>query len=671
MGDHATAQLRLDRWTAAALLAALLAIGAGILAAVDGKVVQALTVTGVGLPSTLLGIRILVQQPDNRVARRLVLVGLSLSWLLACAVVEEHVVVELGRPDALVGRVASLLDNATFMLALGALAGVLAVFPDGRAASPRLARIDSVAGPALVAVYLAGLFSGDDLGVESRPSLQIVSPLPVIEPLGFVMWLGILALFAWLITCAWSVRRRHRDAAGIERLQLSWLVYGAMTVPLTIALCFADPVLTGNDEGILTLVALLSASVAIPACVSVAILRHRLYDIDRLVNRTLVYAVLTVLLGAVYAAIVLGAGVAVGGGGAWATAAATLAVATGFRPARTRVQREVDRRFARRRFLGLQAVGAFLEDVRAGRDEPERLAAVLAEALGDDGLEVWFRLPASEAWADGEGRIAELPQDTVRMRTPVRRGDLDLGVVLHDPRLAETPDTLDSVVRAAGLAMEIARLRVEVRVQLAEVQTAQARLAVAAEAERRKLERDLHDGAQQRLVALGLALRHAQHQLRDSPDSAIGTLDAAVAEVATAVAELRAIARGLRPSLLEAGLGPALDDVARRAPLPVVVEVAPGKLAPDVEATVFYLACEGLTNVVKHAGARHARIRVHTTGAGTRVEIADDGDGGATATSGGGIDGMLARVAQHGGTLEVESPPGGGTRVIAELPGGS
>jgi signal transduction histidine kinase len=257
------------------------------------------------------------------------------------------------------------------------------------------------------------------------------------------------------------------------------------------------------------------------------------------------------------------------------------------------------------------------------------------------------------------------------MRTPVRRGDLDLGVVLHDPKLAEMPDTLDSVLRAAGLAMEIARLRVEVRVQLAEVRAAQARLSVAAEAERRKLERDLHDGAQQRLVALGLALRHAQHQLRDSPDSAINTLDGAVGEVATAVAELRAIARGLRPSLLDAGLGPALADVAGRAPLPVAVEVAPQPLAPDVEATLFYLACEGLTNIVKHADARHARIHVHTTGAGTRIEVADDGSGGAVASPGGGLDGMVARVAHHGGTLELHSPPGGGTRVIADLPGGS
>jgi signal transduction histidine kinase len=656
---------------AAAVLLAVVAAMA--LLVVDGRADEAAFGIVGCIPATVLGARLLAAEPGNRVGSRLLAVGAAFTALLLFDGLERHFLVTLDRPGSFAGRAAAMADDSTWVLVVATLAALVVVFPDGRAATPRLARIDRWMTRLLPVLLFIRLFDGSaDLGVEGSPPVHAVSLLPDLSVVvAWVAWPGVGAIFAWLFVAAWSVRRRFRGAHGIERLQLSWLAYGAATIPLVVVLCIADRLIFGDSAGALTVAGLLLPALVIPGCVAVAVLRYRLYEIDRLVNRTLVYVVLTVLLAAAYGPMAVGIGAVLGRGTGWATAAATLVVASAFRPVRDRVQRAVDQRFARRRYLGLRRVEAFLEDVRSGRADPERIGAVLADALDDDGLEVWFRLPATDAWADADGRIGAPPADGVRCRTPVRRGELELGVVLHDPALADTPDTLESVLRAAGLAMEIARLRVEVRVQLAEVQASQARLAVAAEAERRKLERDLHDGAQQRLVALGLALRHAQHVLGADPDAALRTLDGAVGEVTGAVAELRAIARGLRPSLLDAGLGAALTGIAERSPLPVSVEVAAGTLPPDVEATAFYLVSEALTNAVKHSGARRARVRVDHAGGAVCIEVADDGGGGAEVVPGGGLGGMYERVAARGGTVRVESPRGGGTRVIAELPSAS
>jgi signal transduction histidine kinase len=223
--------------------------------------------------------------------------------------------------------------------------------------------------------------------------------------------------------------------------------------------------------------------------------------------------------------------------------------------------------------------------------------------------------------------------------------------------------------RDEGLLLdEIARLRVEVRVKVAELEASRGRIVAAADAERHKLERDLHDGAQQRLVGLGLALRQAQGQLAADPAGARDTLDRAVGEVATAIAELRAMARGLRPGILDSGLAGALSDIARRSPVPVALEITREPIDPHLEATAFFLACESVTNAIKHAGARHIRIRVDRLGEQLHVEVGDDGVGGATLRAGGGLAGMTLRALAGGGLLDVHSPPGGGTTIRAELP---
>lgn len=653
---------RSGRTIAAAAVALALTGAAVTLGLAYGRPGPAVVYFLAGASPAAFGLRIERALPGHGMALRLALTGTAVGLAALGAALLDA---DLGTA-APATRWGAIIDESSWMVVLGTLASILLGFPDGRPPTPRWARAERVVA-ATVALTLAGVcFGRPELVLEDGRSVP--SPLPAQDgALTSAVWLGLAVLFAWLIASFVAVRRRYRRAQGVERLQLTWLAYGAASVPLVMVVCLANGA-AGGPGWVLT-VAFFLPLVVLPATIAMAVLRHRLYEIDRLINRTLVYGALTAVLAAVYAMVVLALGTALGGGSTLAVAAATLAVSVGFAPARAHLQQGVDRRFAKRRYAGLQRVATYLEDVRSGVEEPERLGIVLAGALGDPGLEVFFRLPASGGYADTSGRIVTLPGDGLRARTPVTRSGQELGVVVHDPALARTPDTLDSVLRATGLAFEIARLRVELRVQLAEVEASRARLLGAAEAERRKLERDLHDGAQQRLVALGLALRHAQHQVDGDRDGALRTLDAAVGELTSAVAELRAIARGLRPSLLDRGIGPALVEVAARAPVPVAVEVAPGAaLPPGVETTTFFLACEALTNAFKHAGASKVRVRVDHRPGGVRLEVADDGDGGAHLQPGGGLAGMHERAAALGGTLSVESAPDHGTRIVADLP---
>ena len=262
--------------------------------------------------------------------------------------------------------------------------------------------------------------------------------------------------------------------------------------------------------------------------------------------------------------------------------------------------------------------------------------------------------------------------DDPRVRTPIERAGVPVALVLHRGTGPQRPDPLTTLVEAGGLAIEIARLRVELRRQLAEVEASRARIVAAADAERRRIERDLHDGAQQRLVSIGLALRHAQHELGADVSGPAGeTLDHAVAELGLAIAELRELAHGLPPSQLDAGLAPALRELAAGAPLPVEVQTTEERFASGVEAAAYFIACEGLTNAIKHARAHSVMLSAQRRNGSLVVTISDDGVGGARAGEGSGLRGLHDRVAAHGGRLQVDSAPAAGTTLTAELPCGS
>jgi signal transduction histidine kinase len=412
---------------------------------------------------------------------------------------------------------------------------------------------------------------------------------------------------------------------------------------------------------------LLGLWIATAAAVGLAVTRHGLYAIESLVNRTLVYVSLTALLVAAYAGMTIGLGVLVGGDSPWVIALATLTVAVAFRPLRARIQDLVDRRYRRARYEGVRLVRSFEDEVRDGLRAPEDIGGVVAAALGDPLAELFFWLPETEAFADADGEIAPVPDDD-RARRELRRGAARTAVLLYDASLRERRDLLDGVLSAASLSIEMARLRVEVRLQLAEVEASRTRIVEAGYEERRRLERDLHDGAQQRLVSLGVQLRRLQLALPRGAEVLSPAIDQAVGEVGAAIGDLRQIAAGIRPARLDDGLAAALRDLARTSPVAVHVEAPKERVAASVEAAAYFVACEALTNAVKHGSPSRVDVRAVRENGTLLVSVADDGVGGAVIRRGSGLAGLRDRVAAHGGTLEVVSPRGEGTRIEVAIP---
>jgi signal transduction histidine kinase len=559
-----------------------------------------------------------------------------------------------------------LWDDSDWPTLFAGMTAVALVFPAGRLLSPRWRWLGVAAVASFAGVLAAALL---DPARFQAPYGAVKSPLPSVG-LGWFEAALFLGLFASLIATAVAVVVRLRRADGVERRQMLWLAYAACLIPLGLLVCVVEAAVTGSSDHV-TLALILSTQIAIPVCVGIAILRHRLYEIDRLVNQTIVYVALTAVLAAAYIALTLLLGVLAGRGSAWTTAGATLAVALAFRPLRARVQGAVDWRFNRARYEGLRAVERFLADVRSGSDVPERIGEVLRRALRDDSAQLFFWLPESRIHVDAAGRPASVDRTAPgQVQTTVERRGARLGVLVHDAALLDRADLLRGVLVAAGLAIEMARLRVEVRLQLGEVQASRARIVEAGYAERRRLERDLHDGAQQRLVALGVGLRRLQRSA-DLDGRLTRTLDESVEEIGLVIAELRGIARGLRPARLDEGLRPALRDLARTTPLEVDVDVAEERLAPAVEAAAYFVACEAITNAVKHARASRVAVSAVRRDESLFVSVADDGIGGARPAPGSGLTGLADRLAAQGGSLRVESPHGAGTRLEAEIPCGS
>jgi signal transduction histidine kinase len=325
----------------------------------------------------------------------------------------------------------------------------------------------------------------------------------------------------------------------------------------------------------------------------------------------------------------------------------------------------------RSRYSRAGAVGELIE--RLNNPEADRsLGLALADALGDRSLKLVYWRPSAGHYVTYDGRPVELPEaGSGRAVTEVEREGIRVGAIIHDASLADEPGLVRAVAASAALALENERLEAELRARLDELQTSRSRLVEVSMFERRRLERDLHDGAQQRLVALSLQLGLAKRRLEEGQDVAAGAmLDAARDELARALEELRELARGIHPAVLtDRGLEPALEALAERAPLPVSLDQMPAERLPaPVEAAAYFVVAEALTNVVKYAGASTAAVRIRRNGSYAVVEVRDDGVGGADPTSGTGLRGLADRLAALDGRLEVHSPPGEGTTVRAEVP---
>jgi signal transduction histidine kinase len=299
------------------------------------------------------------------------------------------------------------------------------------------------------------------------------------------------------------------------------------------------------------------------------------------------------------------------------------------------------------------------------------LRDALARALGDPSLDVAYWFPSGDRYVDRDGQRIELPgPGTGRTATVVERDGQPIAALVHDTALAENAELVRSVCAAAALTLENERLQAALRARLAELQASRARLVEATETERRRIERDLHDGTQQRLVSLAMSLGLAESKLADDPGAAAPLVREARETLALALAELRELSQGIYPSLLtERGLGAALDDLCRRAALPATLDASlPVRLPQQVEAAAYFVTSEALANAAKHSHATEVRIRARLERGVLLVEIADDGIGGAGTGSGTGLRGLADRVEALGGRLTLSSPPGRGTTIRAEIP---
>jgi signal transduction histidine kinase len=319
--------------------------------------------------------------------------------------------------------------------------------------------------------------------------------------------------------------------------------------------------------------------------------------------------------------------------------------------------------------LARSALGDLVVELRGDLD-PADLRDALARTLRDPSLDLAYWLPDFDSYADVDGHsldIADLGHG--RATTPIDRNGDHIAALLHNPSLQDEPELLSAVSAAAGIAVENGRLHAELSARLEELRGSRARVIDAGHKERQRLERNLHDGAQQRLIALSLDLSLLEERLVGDADVTM-RLDQARREIATSLEELRDVARGIHPAVLSGhGLEVALEQLAARAAVPVQLTVKVGsRLAERLEVAAFYLVSESLANIGKHASATSARVEVTRMNGEVVVEIVDDGIGGADTEQGSGLRGLADRVEALEGRLRIWSPIGGGTRLRAEIP---
>ena len=646
----------------------------------------------------VLGALAIQRDPGNWIGR--CCAGIALAFALTLFAQEYAIRGLVVAPGTLPGAtVAAWLQVWLYnLLVLGVVLG-LALFPDGRLPSRRwralvvfsvgvtaLALIDSLADPAPLSTF-----------VRQEPFTLPVTMPPTLRWLGsaFAGWSGLLVYWSQALVIAvacGALAVRLRGSSGDLRQQLKWVVYGGAIAAFGWLLSFAQalPLASGSDPTLRmiatwgNLLWLFGITIATPVAAGVAILRYRLYDIDRVINRTLLVGGLAAFITAVYVGVVVGIGSEIGKEfGPALSLLATAVVAVAFTPVRTRLQGMANRLVYGKRASPYEILAGFSE--RAGgsylSDEilPE-MARLLGEGTASRRAQVWLRvgdeLRPAGSWPEENGRSTlpvvgeQLPTIPGWQRAvPVLDGGELLGALtLTKPggeRFTPGEDKLVvDLARQAGLVLRNVRLVEELR-------SSRQRIVSAQDEERRRLERNLHDGAQQQLVTASLGLGVVRAKVRTGRSEG---LDDELGEVASqlkaGLAELRTLARGLHPAVVtEAGLGAALESLADRSPIPVRVDAKiERRFPPAVEATGYYVVSEGLTNVAKHARASEGTVRASDEGDRLVLEVEDDGVGGADQGLGSGLRGLQDRVAALGGLLEVESRPGGGTLLRAELP---
>jgi signal transduction histidine kinase len=602
-------------------------------------------------------------------------------------------------------RVVGALAECDFIPVFAGLAAMLLLFPSGGLPSRRW-RPAAAAGLLVTCLTLAGFMVSSRLVALPAPggvSLRFRNPLavrllgPVLSasPIGSLN--GLPPLFVVLLGGALvSLIARYRAGDRKLRQQMKWLALAAGAVlaaqvvaPLALAAGQGGKAVESVAYTVVPIIVLFG----IPAVMAIAILRHGLFDIDVIISRAVVYGLLSAAFTIVYAGIVLGIGTFAGHrGGPVLTVAAAVCIALLFQPLRHRFRQFANRLVYGERATPYQVLSDFAEDIAGQLDFTEavdRMVSVLAGATGADRAEAWIRVGAqlrpAAAWPRGTPPPPAVPLDPSGALPPfesasravaVRHsgellGALSLRKPRNEPLTGAEDKLLQHLASQAGLVLRNAQLTADLRATIEELRASRRRLVEAQDAERRKIERNLHDGAQQQLIALRIQLSLLEDAAEDP--GAVRQITPLLKDgLRAALDDLRDLARGIYPPLLaEQGLVAALQAQVRKSPLPVLIEAdGIGRYPPDTETTVYFCTLEALQNIAKYAGASQAAIRLACPDGSLQFIISDDGAGFDTAKArhGSGLQGIADRLAALGGTLDIHSQPGHGTTLNCRIP---
>ncbi len=585
----------------------------------------------------------------------------------------------------------------TFVFPCGALVLLLLLFPDGHLPSRRWAPVARTAVIFTVLIAVGGAFSSGQLQTETffaKALNPIGLPAGVVanifDVLGIAWMLGLVVL----VIAAAAPLVRFRRAQGDERLQLKWIATAVLvSAAAAVAIELADTLITGFPQ-IADVVIALGFGCALPLAAGIAIFKHRLYDIDLVISRTLVYGSLAVFITAVYIGIAVGIGALIGGGGKpnlVLSIVATAIVAVGFQPVRERVQRVANRLVYGKRATPYEVLSRFSERVAesyAVDDVMPRMARVLAEGTGAQRADVWLRnghvwraaavWPATAERAESVSAANGSLPDIVKAGrvVEVRHQGTLLGALAVTKRSGETLSPVEEkllvdLAGQAGLVLRNVGLTADLQARLDDLRASRQRLVSAQDHERRRLERNLHDGAQQHLVAIKVKIGLAEMLLKRDPARAQQTIDQLKSDADEALETLRDLARGIYPPLLaDKGLRVALESQSRKATIPVAVEAdGLSRYPQDIEAAVYFCVLEALQNVQKYARATHVVVRVREENDRLAFAVTDDGEGFDVASMkrGSGLTNIADRLDALGGDLQITSSPGKGTTISGSL----
>ncbi|HEY3213526.1 MAG TPA: sensor histidine kinase [Actinomycetota bacterium] len=632
----------------------------------------------VSIPVPILGALIASRRPRNAIGW----VYLGHIFLFALVALGQMYAVHalLVDPGVLPGgRFMAWLSASLLPIAICLLPFLFLLFPTGHLPSSRWRPVAWLAGLVLVCLTAGSItlatriwsdpFAGSESAVRGLP--------------GFVLPVFIIAVFGFpltLVLSAVSVVVRFRRSSGDERQQLKWFAAAATLVAASIAVGFFSQAIAASAAVTLSLTFL-------DVAIAIAVLKYRLYDIDLIIGKTIVYGLLAAFITVVYVVlvVVIGAFIGVTEG---LSLLATAIVAVAFQPIRQRAQRIANRLVYGKRATPYEVLSEFSEHVGetySGEDVLQRMVRLLAEGTGARTTVVWLKIdselrPAATWPSDGESlaprafsgdNLAAFADETLAL--PVRyQGEILGALSLTKPpneNVSPVEQKLVSDLAAqAGLLLRNSRL-------IEDLRASRQRLVAAQDEERRRLERNLHDGAQQQLVALAVQARMAESLAGIDPDRERELLGQLQQGAQDALENLRDLARGIYPPLLaDRGLSAALEAQARKVPMPVSVETGGvGRYPQEFEAAVYFCVLEALQNASKYADASEISVRVSRDDGGLVFAVADDGRGfdRRTTQPGAGLRNMADRLAAVGGSIEIRSRPASGTTIIGRIPAAS